>query len=119
MAKVHGPIGEATGPRELDVVGAQHLSISLRTRRMINVIGNSDNVTAGKTSARNPPVVRKPVVHQPIAVTSPRPYEGSHCSVTANMRINGMPIGKFGSDTPISDTVSKNCDSQLSRRSAV
>ena len=40
---------------------------------MISVIWNSPSVIAGRTSARKPDTVRRPVVHQPSRTVSPRP----------------------------------------------
>ena len=80
---------------------------------------NSDSVIAGRIRWRSPSIEVSPVVHQPIAVVSPRPYDGSQPSITANTRISRMPIRNVGSDTPSSDSVSSVCANQLLRRNAV
>ena len=77
---------------------------------MISVSWNRPSVIDGRISALRPEMVRKPVVHQPICTVSPRPKDGSQCSITAKIRISRMPIRKVGSDTPSSDTV---CSSWL------
>ena len=51
---------------------------------MISVIWNRPSVIEGMISAFKPDSVRRPVVHQPICTTSPRPNEGSQPSVTEN-----------------------------------
>ena len=68
MAKVHGTVGEATARANL-IVGAQHSSISLRTGRMINVIGEQRQrplehqgaQPAGGGEAGRPPANRRDV----------------------------------------------------------
>ena len=86
---------------------------------MISVIWNRPSVIDGRIRDFSPEAVSSPVVHQPIATVSPRPNEGSQPSRTANTRISRMPMRNVGSDTPISDTARKNCDSHELRFSAV
>ena len=62
-------------------------------------------VMAGSTMWCQPLAVISPLDHQPICTTSPRPKLGNQPSMTANTKINKMPIKKVGSDTPSSDTV--------------
>ena len=51
---------------------------------MIRVIWNRPSVIEGMISAFNPEIVSRPVVHQPIRTTSPRPNDGSQPNITAN-----------------------------------
>ena len=51
---------------------------------MMSVIWNRPSVIEGMISAFHPEAVSRPVVHQPIFTTSPRPNEGSQPSVTEN-----------------------------------
>ena len=73
---------------------------------MISVIGNSDNVTAGRISAQatagGQEAGRPPTDRRDVAAT----VRGQPCSVTANEDQQNADQ-KFGNDTPMSETVSK------------
>ncbi len=86
---------------------------------MISVSWKSDSVTAGRTSALRPLVVRKPVLQVPNLTTSPRPKDGSTPSCTAKTRISRMPMRKVSRETPTSEIVRKKRLSQESRRRPV
>ena len=86
-------------------------SISARTRRITNVIWNSDRVMLGRISAMRPLWVSNPVLHQPIFTTSPRPKAGSRPNVTENSRISRMPTAKLGRDTPSTEINCNACAS--------
>ena len=69
---------------------------------MISVTWKKPSMTAGSTNDLIPLRVRKPVVHQPIRTTSPRPKEGSQLSATENTSIRRMPVTNVGTEMPIS-----------------
>ena len=66
-----------------------------------------------------PDPVRNPVVHQPMAITSPRPKVGSQRRMTPKNRMSRMPMRKVGSDTPTSERVMNPRERIPWRRSAV
>ena len=95
------------------VAVAHGLVLAVMVTALLGISGGHLNpatrpsVMAGRIMADNPDAVKKPLLHQPICTTSPRPKDGSTLSQTANTRISRMPIRNVGSDTPISETVRK------------
>ena len=87
--------------------------------RMMRVIWNRARVMEGMMRDLRPDPVRNPVVHQPMATTSPRPKVGSQRRMTPNKRMRRMPMRKVGSDTPTRERVMKPREMIPCRRSAV